>query len=56
MTESAKENWKDTKNKLHQTLYDYFDITEGVVIEKMHRVEKWSKSKQEACTIVAKLM
>ena len=32
IAESSKENWKDTENRLHQILYNYFDITERVVI------------------------
>ena len=40
IAELPNENWKNTENKLHQMLYDYFYIIEGVVIEKAHRVEK----------------
>ena len=32
--ESPNNNWKDTEDKLHHMLPDYFDITEGVFIEK----------------------
>ena len=37
-------------------LHDYYDITEGVVIKKAHRVEKRDKLKQEPRKIVAKLL
>ena len=56
IVESPKENWKDTENKLCKMLYNYFDITEGVIIERTHRVEKREKSKQEPRTIPAKLL
>ena len=32
--ESLKVNWENTENKSHKMLYDYLEITEGVVIEK----------------------
>ena len=45
IAESPKENWKDAENKLYQVLYNYFDITEEVVTERSHRVDKQDKSK-----------
>ena len=56
IAESPKENWKDAENKLYQVLYNYFDITEEVVTERSHRVEKRDKSKQRFRTSVAKLL
>ena len=47
LAESPKEFWKVTQNKLHKMLYDYFDITEGVVIERAHRVEERYKLKKD---------
>ena len=56
IAESPKENWKDAENRLYQVLYNYFDITEEVVTERSHRVEKRDKSKQRFRTSVAKLL
>ena len=44
LAESPIENWKDTKNKLHQKLCHYFDIIERVVIKRENGVAKREKS------------
>ena len=56
LAESPIENWKDTKNKLHQKLCHYFDIIERVLIKRENGVAKRDKSKEAPRTIIAKLL